>query len=280
MDDQRIGFHHYLRGIVLGAMALFLFRMTLYGDLKYYLAPKLMIYTHISIVALALLSLVHFVLPPEHHHESCDSCTHHHALPKKGLPTLIFFSLFFLPIATGFAFPHHTLGEDAAANRMMNKNLAKQAQGASSAPAGAQRTPISQQQFDGLKKKLLRQRQITVDDTYYTYILNLLNQDPEIFKGKPLVLKGFVYRGKQTAPGEIMTARFGISCCIADASVYGLLTRGAVSELKKDSWIRVSGILDVTKHAGVPVPVLTRSKIQKIKEPRHPYVYDNGILLD
>ncbi|MET1247207.1 TIGR03943 family protein [Sporolactobacillus sp. STCC-11] len=286
MDEQRNAFHHYLRGIVLGGIALFLFRLAMYGDLKYYLSPKLVIYTNISIVALALLSLVHFIVPPESSHDYCSDCGHEHPLPKRGLHTLIFFCLFFFPFLTGFVFPNHTLGSDVAANRTFKQASPVKTQGQSSnsgnstTPAGSLRNPISQKQFNSLKKKLLKQKTITVDDSHYTYILTMLEQDPRAFKGKRLLLTGFVYRDQHVASDEIITARFDISCCIADASVYGVLTKGNVAALKKDSWVRVSGTIDTAKHASAHVPVLTNTQIKPIKEPDHPYVYDNGILLD
>ncbi|MCL1630759.1 TIGR03943 family protein [Sporolactobacillus sp. CPB3-1] len=287
MDERRISRHHYLRGIVLGGMALFLFRISYYGDLKYYLAPKLAIYAQFTIGALALLSLIHFVLPPvTHRHDNCDDCEHHHSLPKKGLHSLLFFSLFFLPVLTGFVFPHYTLGSAIASNRSFKQAIpsqtARQEKGVkkTATSAGAQRNPISQEQFDALKQKLLKRQKIVVDDAQYTYILNILEQDPSAFRGKQLVLKGVVYRDSHTPTNEIVTARFDISCCIADASVYGIRTKGSVTSLKKDTWIQVTGTLETVSKSKTAVPVLTRTNIQPIKEPDHPYVYDNGVLLE
>ncbi|MDF2909990.1 MAG: putative rane protein [Sporolactobacillus laevolacticus] len=293
MEEQRIAFHHYLRGILLGGMALFLFRLAIYGDLKYYLSPKLVIYTRIAIIALALLSLVHLVFPPEHDHDHCDDCSHDHPLPKKGLRSLIFYSLFLLPVLTGFIFPNHTLGSDVAVNRTFKQFDSTASGGAASAtrsqtaankktsqPIGAQKQPISQKQFNALKNKLLKQDKIVVDDQHYTYILNIIEQNLNAFRGKKLELIGFVYRDKSLSSDEIMTARFDITCCIADASVYGILTKGNVIGLKKDAWVRVSGIIGAAKHAGAQVPVLNQPNIIPIAEPNRPYVYDNGVLLD
>lgn len=283
MDDQRLAFHHYLRGIALGGIALFLFRLALYGDLKYYLSPKLEGYTKIAIVVLALLSFMHFILPPDHNH--CEGCEHEHAhaIPKKGLHSFVFFCLFFLPVLSGFIFPNHTLGSDVAANRAMKQAPSVQSTAKKSGsvkPAGALRNPISQKQFNALKKKLLKQKIITVDDSHYTYILNMLEQDPNAFKGKQFIMTGFVYRDKQVPAHEIVTARFDISCCIADASVYGIRTEGNVADLKKDNWIRVRGTINTMKQSGSTIPVLAHAQVTQIKEPSHPYVYDNGILLD
>ncbi|MCO7127619.1 TIGR03943 family protein [Sporolactobacillus shoreicorticis] len=289
MNEQRLAFHHYLRGIALGGMALFLFRLALYGDLKYYLSPKLEGYTTAAIIVLALLSLIHLILPPDQHHHGKEcGCGHEHEhahpLPKKGLHSFIFFCLFFFPILTGFIFPNHTLGSDVAANRALKQASSVRSKtshsGTAVKPAGALRNPISQKQFNALKKKLLSQKMITVDDAHYTYILNILEQNPNAFKGRQLTLTGFVYHDKQLPAHEIVTARFDISCCIADASVYGLRTKGAVANLKKDEWIRVRGTIDTVNQAGSRIPVLTKTQITQVKEPDHPYVYDNGVLLD
>lgn len=292
MDKQRHVFHQYLRGLILAGMVLFLFRLAVNDSLKYYLSPRMHLYLYAAMILLSLFSMIQLSVP-ENDDEQCSACTHRHALPKKGLPTLLFYGLFLFPIVSGFTFPDHTLGSDIAAGRQIRQTASsqslntadtahdqsgKQTDSQTNNSSGGQ--AISQNQFDQLKARLLRQKKIVVDNKNYTNIMTIIEQNIDSFKGRPIEITGFVYRDKNMSNNEIVTARFVITCCIADASVYGLLTRGHVTNLKKDTWIKVSGTLGNAVRQNRKLPVLNVKQVSAIPQPEHPYVYDYGIRLD
>lgn len=85
-----------------------------------------------------------------------------------------------------------------------------------------------------LEKKLLEQPKISINDTDYIPVMNIIENNTDQFIGKKIEVNGFVYREKGFKDNQFVVARFGISCCAADASVYGLLsTLENASTLKK-----------------------------------------------
>jgi uncharacterized repeat protein (TIGR03943 family) len=259
-------------------MTLMFLRLIVSDSLTYYLSPEMHPYLYAATCILGLLSIVQLFAADDdetHGHHG----DHHHALPTRGLSALVFYCLFLFPIISGFAFPDHTLGSDVAADRQIRRS-------ALSAPSneennsGANAQPISHDQFDQLKNHVLSSRKIRIDPENYAYIMTIIEQNIDHLKGKQVELTGFVFRDQSVAANEIITARFVITCCIADASVYGMLTRGEVGHLKKDTWVRVAGRLNTSVSNEHVLPVLDVEQITPVSQPKNPYVYDNGIRLD
>lgn len=87
---------------------------------------------------------------------------------------------------------------------------------------------------------------------------------------------GFVYREPNMAPHQFVVARFSVSCCTADAAVYGILVETdpkTASRLKKDTWIRVRGELHTMQMDDYDMVYLKAESIQTVKPPKDPYVY-------
>lgn len=100
------------------------------------------------------------------------------------------------------------------------------------------------------------------------------NADPTAFAGKEADVIGFVYRDPRNGSDEFWVSRFTVSCCVADASALGLLVKtDQATELKTDSWVRVTGKLGVGEFAGEQLPVLVADKIEPTEQPSQPYLY-------
>ena len=100
--------------------------------------------------------------------------------------------------------------------------------------------------------------------------------DPSRLHGKPVSLVGFVYPDDKTLqPGEFTVARFVVTCCAADGAAVGLPVRTSEeSVLKRDTWVRVDGTLDVTAGPnGEARAVVVPTSVQPIEVPRNPYLY-------
>ena len=98
--------------------------------------------------------------------------------------------------------------------------------------------------------------------------------------GKTVTTKGFVYREKNFVQDQILVARFGITCCVADASVYGIMAKGKVANLPKDKWIQVTGTIEQTIYDGSSIPIIKIHQYKKIPELKNPYVYDVGVRIE
>ncbi|WP_460282804.1 TIGR03943 family putative permease subunit [Bacillus luti] len=66
-----------------------------------------------------------------------------------------------------------------------------------------------------------------------------------------------------------------ITCCIADASVWGMIVTGKeVKKFSEETWVKVTGILDKTTYKRALFPLVKVIKIERINKPADPYVYD------
>jgi putative membrane protein len=101
--------------------------------------------------------------------------------------------------------------------------------------------------YEELEKKLVAMDEIVVEDETYIQTMNIIDQNPDKFAGKKIEVVGFVFRESDFAENQMVIARFGLSCCVADSSVYGTLSTGdMVKDLKEDQWVKVSGTLSKT----------------------------------
>ncbi|KYC89884.1 hypothetical protein B4102_3891 [Heyndrickxia sporothermodurans] len=58
------------------------------------------------------------------------------------------------------------------------------------------------------------------------------------------------------------------------------MAKGDVTKLEEDTWVRVKGRLNKQEYHSMTIPVLDIQSIEKINQPKQPYVYDIGIKID
>lgn len=134
---------------------------------------------------------------------------------------------------------------------------------------------MTEQVEEQLTKSILGQRKIQVKDKDYVQTMGIIGQDVNGFKGKELTFTGFIYKDKDVRGNKAVVARYGITCCIADASVWGMIVTGQnVEKFPEETWVKVTGILDKTTYKRMPFPLVKISKLEKINKPADPYVYD------
>ncbi|GAA3314649.1 hypothetical protein GCM10020331_007720 [Ectobacillus funiculus] len=105
---------------------------------------------------------------------------------------------------------------------------------------------------------------ITVDDTRFISILDVIGRNVSGFKGKQIVFTGFVDREPDFKKDQVVVARYGITCCVADASVLGMMINGSsVSALKAGEWVKVTGVLDQTTYIDTILPIIKVTAIEK-----------------
>ncbi|MTV50923.1 TIGR03943 family protein [Heliobacillus mobilis] len=108
----------------------------------------------------------------------------------------------------------------------------------------------------------------------YLSVMEDLFQKPDAYSGRPIRIEGFVYREKGFQPNQFVVARYQVVCCIADATVIGLLVEGLPSPAE-DTWVEVKGILSKGSYNGSIMPILQAKEIHPIKIPADPYIYKN-----
>lgn len=130
--------------------------------------------------------------------------------------------------------------------------------------------------YEELEQEMLAMDKIVLTEENYIAMTNIIDKKPEKFVGKSIEFIGFIYREPDFDKDQFVVARFGLSCCVADASVYGTLaTLPDAKQYGDDQWIRVSGELTKTNYQDWVLPYLQIRSIEKIEQPKAPYVYEN-----
>ncbi|WP_394509728.1 TIGR03943 family protein [Priestia aryabhattai] len=298
----------YIRGILLIGFSLLMFKLILTGKIIQFIAPKMMPFILFSSGTFFLLGIIQIWRSSINKDLSCE-CGHDHT-EKGKIRTTFFYSLFLLPIMTGFLFSNHTLDSSVAVRRGLsfsvntpdtpqqagndekidttNSELEKDTNDFlfGNSEETPKNVPIRHQNsiaakvapkgfHELLEKKLLKKPKISINDTDYIPVMNIIENNTDQFVGKKIEVSGFVYHEKGFKDNQFVVARFGISCCAADASVYGLLsTLENASALKKDTWVHIKGIIQKTTYNGENVPYIQVQRIESIHKPDNPYVYE------
>jgi uncharacterized repeat protein (TIGR03943 family) len=99
-------------------------------------------------------------------------------------------------------------------------------------------------------------------------------KDLNPFIGQPASVVGFVYRDSSLPQGQFLVSRFIISCCAADGYAVGMIAESSGSDsLKDDTWVKVSGPVDVVSYNGHPSPLIHAETIERVSQPEQPYLY-------
>ncbi|WP_226670265.1 TIGR03943 family putative permease subunit [Metabacillus litoralis] len=127
-----------------------------------------------------------------------------------------------------------------------------------------------------LKAEMLEMETIVFTEENYIAMTTILDQDPEKFAGKTVELTGFIFREEDFEENQFVIARFGLSCCVADASVFGTLaTLPDAKQYGDDQWIKLRGTLTTTAYQDWTLPSITVSFIETVEQPKTPYVYES-----
>lgn len=303
MGLPRAKFHTYFRGIILIGFSLFFLKLLLTGKICYFISPKLFPFLSITIGILIIVGIIQIFIGTSDSEEILCDCCKEHQPPKTTFRSVIFYSLFIIPIISGFLFSNHTLGSSIAKNRQVQLTASNQineqknvsintkkkevqtnqqnnASDNNTVPSSTQQQYITQKEYDQLQQSMFGKKNIVIDDSKYVPTVGLIEQNLNKLIEKKIETVGFVYREKDFPNNQIVVARFVITCCIADASVYGIMARGDLAKYKNDTWVRLTGELNKTTYDSSTIPVLNVTSIEKIKEPAQPYVYDIGIKTD
>lgn len=243
-------FQNRLRSVFFFGIVLMLLKLLVSGDIQYFIAPKMVKFTIITLVACIIIGLIHFFELLKEHHPSCD-CSNQ---KNRTLSLVILISI---PVITSSLFSTNVLGASIASKRSISysENIVKK-------------------QVQKIKVKNDDSEFIKVDDSMYGHIISDVQDSVDQYVGKKISFNGFVYRDKQIRKNQIYVSRFAITCCVADAQVFGLIVEGKeVSAFKNDQWVNVTGTIHKAKIGKFYKPIIQLDKIAEIKPLKDPYVY-------
>jgi putative membrane protein len=286
-------FHTYIRGIILIGYALLVLKLFLTFNLQNFVAPKMHKYMYFSLGVFLVLGAVQVIrgTSSQSKDHSCDC--EGHELPKGFLRSIFVYALFVFPIIIGFLLPDNLLDSSVAAKRGVKVGNSL----FTTPPKGEKQPGVSpgeekqskqdeyepslgsyeefpvEKDFEKLKELLGDQDKIIVRDEQYIQTLSIVDENLDNYIGKEIQLTGFVYKDEGFAKDEIVVSRFTVTCCVADASVYGILARDVeLGKLEPDTWVNISAIIDKTMFNGVEMPVMKNSVFKVVDPPENPYV--------
>ncbi|WP_439875672.1 TIGR03943 family putative permease subunit [Bacillus mycoides] len=287
--EEQKAYHHYIRGIILIGLAMLLFKLLVTGNIYNFIAPKMIKFTYIAFVVILLIGSLQVWGDGREKQDDCNCCKHN-TTSKSGMKSFFVYVLFVVPIISAFLFGSVTIDGSLAGKRGMNQSAQarsmekneKEGRQVNSDwrevlvdPDETSNLPTTYQTEEQLAKSMLGNRKIQVEDKDYVQTMNIIGQDVNGFKGKEIIFSGFIYNDKDVTGNKVVVARYGITCCIADASVWGMIVTGQnVEKLPEETWVKITGLLDGTTYKRTLFPLVKISKVEKINKPADPYVYD------
>lgn len=136
-----------------------------------------------------------------------------------------------------------------------------------------------QRKFDAdyytqLAERLLGMDRIVVEEKGLLDIMLVISAYQARFQNKEIELTGFVYRDTAMSDQELAVIRTAITCCLADATFYGILVRGEnLRKFERDSWIRVRGLMDQDYVSDQNMIMIRALEAEEVPAPDSPYVY-------
>lgn len=321
MENNRdYGFHIYLRGIILLGFTLLFFKLLVTGDITNFIAPRMMPFMYFAAGTLFLLGIIQIWRSgSKNKEELVCNCGFDHGNSSTPIQSIVIYSIFVLPVVTGFMFPDNILDSSIIDKRGFtnSKQIVEERQQAGAFDGTSEGTgdtsraeeylkdpekymesseqtidekladaPLEHPEdfeiqappegyYEEIKAELLETDYIVVDDERYIPIMNIIDISMTEFVGKKIEMVGFVYREADFTDNQFVVARFGLSCCVADASVYGTLsTMVGANDLQNDEWVKVSGTLTMTEYNGWTLPYIEIESLEKVEQPDTPYIYE------
>ncbi|MFD1426993.1 putative repeat protein (TIGR03943 family) [Kroppenstedtia sanguinis] len=285
----------FTRAWICFSIALMLTILVITGELRFYINPRLQLFTIFGIVVLLLLGMVqlwNLRVPPQH---STGAIGYLLLLS----PFLIF--LLIRPGALdasmaahkgGIYVPSKSLGRE---QHVLNREGATARKEGKSLNQGNSDSPSTKKETDSTTTK--PSASTGEENSYYAKILQDLVSSPMItlgeqtyldrlttievhhnreLKGKKIRVHGFVYRTRDLPNGVILVSRYAITCCVADASVIGIAaTFPGADQVKDGTWIEVEGTLQSRELQHHATPLVNANSFKPIPTPKDPYIYAN-----
>jgi uncharacterized repeat protein (TIGR03943 family) len=243
---------HALKGLLLIGMALFLTHRFVSGTLLYYINRRFVWLTWVAAILLTLMAYAYQrkqPVAPAHNESDEPHHLHNHQHHSGGawIPLVIVA----IPLLLGVLVSPQPLGAQAVSRREVN--------------------------LDGVG--LGGGEQAMAQETNKRNILDWLRafsaaEDPISLAGQEAQVIGFVYHDNTLARDQFMVSRFVVSCCVADATVLGLIVSWPDShQLPADTWVEVTGHFAFDPDKAEPIPTLIADVVIPTAPPIQPYLY-------
>lgn len=117
---------------------------------------------------------------------------------------------------------------------------------------------------------------ITIGDKDFMLWLYEIIGHKDFFAGQKIVAKVYVLKNgvQKLAPGEFVSARLAMTCCLADVAPIGLITEYSEEQgLVENEWVVVSGTLFLDDYDGRQIMKIRAEAVEASDAPEVEYVY-------
>ncbi len=239
------------------------------GSLSNFLAPTLSLYIKISLLPLLIIGLVLLINNNLH----CNF---------KWTDLILI-----LPLVMIFLAGDGRLTSSIATNRMFTAPAtpAKEEIIKEEEKPDESKTIIEETLNDDKQEYDFTNVDFDIIDESYEYLAGYMNSKEDAFKqvGKTIRVRGFIVKNDYMGEDYFAIGKYNISCCAADATFAGFISKYNNSLVKADSWYEIEGILQKGKTKDnidmMYIEVINIKEIDKTKEEQYIYpcyTYDDS----
>ena len=115
-----------------------------------------------------------------------------------------------------------------------------------------------------------------IDETY-EYLTSYMNSKNEAYNqvGKTIRVRGFIVKNDYMPEGYFAIGKYSISCCVADASFAGFISKYDTSKVIEGKWYEIEGVIAKGKtrdgYDMIYIDVANIKEIDKSKEKQYVY---------
>lgn len=271
-----INFEALLKIASLLGFALLFYKVIESGNAKYYVHPRIIPYMKFGIVMFITIAL--FMLG-----ELFKT--------KRNNIKLGRYLLFIIPLMLAFALPPKALDTDTMSISNINIMGRSNESSGDGKPVEGTQTYSDREEnniatgsgsnqnagnlSNNISQELLKQGDTIVmtDESFIPWIEELYGSLSK-YEGEKIQVVGFVFKDTEFGQNRFVPARFTMNCCAADMQPVGLMCnyQGA-EQLKKDTWVKVTGKVQKGELRGQIMPVIVAETVEPTDKPKDELVY-------
>lgn len=252
---KRFNINEFIWFIILLAFTYYTYDLIYTNNIYKFIHPKMIKYTFFSLVVFFVLTIFQI--------KSIFTINHTRRI-KLG------YIIFIIPLVLGFTIEPKEIDSNVAAKKglILNKKIDKKA-------FKAQINKESIQNVD-----IIEENRIEFTDENFSYMLDDVCTNIEDYKGKKIIISGFVFKENSFKENEFVVSRMLMSCCAADTQLVGLLSKwDEAKNLSNDQWIKVVGTIEetnykdeTTEEEGI-IPYIRVENVEILETPVKQYIY-------
>lgn len=242
-------FSNELQGIILIGFSLMIFKLMVKGTITSLVAPKLIPFLLITMSVLFILGFFRLLNSNLRGADcDCEVCDENTSFLKIIFTYIIFLS----PLFYFFTIQDYSIKED-----ILSYN------GFSS----------SKDSLSSEGENVSTEHKIEVTDANFFQIMDMLNANLDSIEGTEIVMKGFIYRDSTLDEQEAVIARYVMTHCIIDLSVYGYLLDGDLQHIESNNWYQITGVVVKKDQDGETMPSIQIKSMEEVEPPKEEYIY-------